>query len=214
MSVFPWFLLPVPWKVQWILILVNVTTACLICTASPHTFWQSQHILSIIGWRSHWTREGRNCECIHIVRPSRRGVASSVSGVFVCFVFFCPFTICIFSIFFIFVGFIIYAPYRTYFWFCCVLVFSEFGGLVFGNLVFCINDFFWYVVIFFCAPGTWYVFWYLVAFIIVILLHEVYHFRYFGSSLFRIVFRILVFCSYFFCILCFCTTCCIWCIVI
>ena len=96
MSVLSWFPPPVPWKVQWILSLVNVTTVCLICTASQHTFWQSQPILSIIGWRSHWKREGRHCVRIHIVRPSRRGVASSVSGVFGNFSF-CPLRICIFS---------------------------------------------------------------------------------------------------------------------
>ena len=97
MSFLPWFPPPVPWKVQWILSLVNVTTVCLICTASQHTFWQSQHILSIIGWRSHWKREGRHCVRFHIVRPSRRGVASSVAGVFGDFFSFCPLRICIFS---------------------------------------------------------------------------------------------------------------------
>ena len=158
MSFLPWFPPPVPWKVQWILSLVNVTTVCLICTASHHTFWQSQPILSIIGWRSHWKREGPHCECIHIVRPSRRGVASSLSGVFGGVFFFALLGFAL-SHFFIFVGFIIYAPYRTYFWFCCVLVFSEFGGLVFGNLVFCYNDFFWYVVIFFCAHGMYFDIW-------------------------------------------------------
>ena len=98
MSVFPWFPLPVPCKVQWILILVNVTTACLICTASPHIVWQSQHILTIIGWRSHWKREGRHCVRIHIVRPSRRGVASSICGVFG-WVLFLPFKDLLFLIF-------------------------------------------------------------------------------------------------------------------
>ena len=156
MFVFPWFPLPVPCKVQWILILVNVTTACLICTASPHIFWQSQHILTIIGWRSHWKREGRHCVRIHIVRPSRRGVASSICGVFGCF-FFCPLRICIFSFLYLCWFYNLYSvPYV--FLFCSVLVFSEFGGLVFGNLVFCCNDFF-LVRRYFCLC-TWYIFWY------------------------------------------------------
>ena len=211
MSVLPWFPLPVPCKVQWILILVNVTTACLICTASPHTFWQSQHILGIIGWRSHWKREGRHCVRIHSVTPSRRGVASSISGVFGVVFFFALlgftlshfFYLCWFynlcSVPYVFLILLRFGIFRVW-WF---------GVWQFGILL----QWFFFVRCYFFLC-TWYVFWYLVAFIIVILLHEEYHFRYFGSSLFRIVFRILVFCSYFFCILCFCTTCCIWCIVI
>ena len=124
--------------------------------------------------------------------------------------FFCPLRICIFSFLYLCWFYNLHSvPYV--FLFCCVLVFSEFGGLVFGNLVFCCNDFFWYVVIFACAPGIY--FDILVAFIIV-MLYEVYYFWYVVSSLFSYCISYFGILLVFFLYFVFCPTCCIWCIVI
>ena len=113
--------------------------------------------------------------------------------------FFCPFRICTFPFFYLC-------------WFCnlcsvpyvflILLRFGIFRVWWFGVWQFGILLQWFFLVRCYFFLCTWYVFWYLVAFKFVILLYEVYHFRYFGSSLFSYCISVLWYSARIFSVFC------------